>query len=179
MKNKFFKKQMKFAGYEKGMVIIMKKNIKKGFALLLIISMLLVSGIQGQAAVTKVSYRYKTYDRSKTYKGKKSTIKDIEKYKRVILKGNTTAVKKINKVLKADCNLKLKDMPYDHAMYDAETMTYDSAYYNVYTSKVTYNAKGCISIDISYEWYQGGTLSYGHEGFTLDLNSGERSVDVP
>lgn len=152
----------------------MKKVAKWGLLLFSLMVLFLVGDPAKVNAATKAEYTYKTYDKSKTYKGKKSTIKDIEKYKRVILKGDSDAVKKINAVLKAECDAKLADMPAGYAKNDADMMGYDSQYSNTYTSKVTYNDNGVISIRINFEWYQGGTADYGWDCYTFDLTTGDQ-----
>lgn len=156
----------------------MKKNMKKAAKLGLILFSVMILFLVGDCtkvdAASKAQYTYKTYDKSKTYKGKKSTIKDVEKYKRVILKGDSDAVKKINQVLKELCDAKVNEMPVGYAKNDADNMGYDGEYSNIYTSKVTYNANGVISIMISYEWYQGGVADYGSDCYTFDLTTGEQ-----
>lgn len=152
----------------------MKKVAKWGLLLFSVMVLFLVGDPAQAHAATKAEYTYKTYDKSKTYKGKKSTIKDIEKYKRVILKGDSKAVKKINKVLKAECDAKLAGMPTGNAERDVDMLGFDIEYSNIYTSKVTYNDNGVISIRINYEWFQGGTVNYGCDCYTFDLTTGER-----
>ena len=156
----------------------MKKNMKKaakwGLVLFSVMVLFLVGDCLKTDAASTAQYTYKTYDKSQTYKGKKSTIKDVERYKRVVLQGDSDAVKKINQVLEKLCDEKVKEMPLDNAKNDADNMEYDGEYSNIYTSRVTYNANGVISIVISYEWYQGGVADYGSDGYTFDLTTGEQ-----
>ena len=156
----------------------MKMNLKKiaKWSLVLFSVMLVcfVGDCTKTQAASSAQYTYKTYDKSKTYKGKKSTIKDVEKYKRVILKGDSAAVKKINQVLKEACDAKVKEMPAGYAKNDADHMSYGGEYSNIYTSKVTYNENGVISIMVSYEWYQGGVADYGCDCYTFDLTTGDQ-----
>lgn len=152
----------------------LKKIAKWSLVLFSVMLVCFIGDCPKAQAATKAQYTYKTYDKSKTYKGKKSTIKDVEKYKRVILKGDSEAVKKINQVLEEVCDAAVKEMPVDSAEYAADNLPYDDEYRNVYTSKVTYNANGVISIMISYEWYQGGVLDYGCTGYTFDLTTGKQ-----
>ena len=76
----------------------MKKNMKKaarwGLISFSVMVLFLVGDCTKVDAASKAQYTYKTYDKSKPYKGKKSTIKDVEKYKRVILKGDSYADEK-------------------------------------------------------------------------------------
>lgn len=156
----------------------MKMNLKKiaKWSLVLFSVMLVcfIGDCTKTQAASSAQYTYKTYDKSKTYKGKKSTIKDVEKYKRVILKGDSAAVKKINQVLKEACDAKVKEMPAGYAKNDADHMSYGGEYSNIYTSKVTYNENGVISIMVSYEWYQGGVADYGCDCYTFDLTTGDQ-----
>ena len=158
----------------KNMKMNLKKIAKWSLVLFSVMLVCFIGDCPKAQAATKAQYTYKTYDKSKTYKGKKSTIKDVEKYKRVILKGDSEAVKKINQVLEEVCDAAVKEMPTGSAEYAAEHLSYDDEYRNVYTSRVTYNANGVISIMISYEWYQGGVLDYGCDGYTFDLATGEQ-----
>ena len=57
---------------------------------------------------------------------------------------------------------------------DADHMSYGGEYSNIYTSKVTYNENGVISIMVSYEWYQGGVADYGCDCYTFDLTTGDQ-----
>ena len=79
----------------------MKKNMKKaarwGLILFSVMVWFLVGDCTKVDAASKAQYTY-----SKTYKGKKSTIKDVEKYKRVILKGDSDAVKKMSTEVATD-----------------------------------------------------------------------------
>ncbi len=156
----------------------MKKNMKKaakwGLVLFSLMVLFLVGDCVKTDAATTAQFTYKTYNKSKTYKGKKCTIKDVERYKRVVLQGDSDAVKKINQVLEELCDEKVKEMPLDNAKNDADTREYDEVYNNIYTSRVTYNANGVISIVINYVWYQGGVNDYGTDGYTFDLTTGEQ-----
>ncbi|MDO5154685.1 MAG: DUF3298 domain-containing protein [Eubacteriales bacterium] len=152
-----------------------RKNVLKwGVCSLLLFCLFFVTNPMEAKAATKAKYYYKTYDKSKTYTSGKVTIKDSEKYKRVILKGNSVAVKKINKKLKALCDSELKSMPAGNAETDVKYRYSDDTYLNEYTSKVTYNDKGVISIIISYEWYQGGVYNHGVNGYTFSLKTGKQ-----
>lgn len=154
----------------------MKKQMKVLRCALLLAAVLLGCGVLlpvSVQAAEKAEYYYKTYDRSETYHGK-CTIVDHESYKRVILKGDSDAVKKINKTLKKACDEALKNMPTGYAEEIAKNSTDDAEYYNEYTSKVTYNNHNIISILVSYEWYQGGVADYGCDGYTFDLETGKQ-----
>lgn len=153
----------------------MVKKIARLSLALMFVMVLLVSNHTETDAATKVRYTYKTYDKSQTYKGKSCTIRDVEKYRRVIIKGKSKAVKKINQVLKETCDGVLKAMPAgEWAKEDADYRKYDETYNNVYTSKVMYNEKGIISIRIDYKWYQGGLGYRGCNCFTFDLSTGKQ-----
>lgn len=148
--------------------------MKKILTLILLSGVLLLQSVMTVEAGSGVEYYYKTYDKSVTYEGKKATIKDSEKYKRVFLKGNSQAIKKINKTLKAACDAALKEMPQDYAKNDVEYRDFDDEYFNEHTSKVVYNQNGRISIVVSYFWYQGGVGDYGKDCFSFDLKTGKK-----
>lgn len=78
-------------------------------------------------------------------------------YKKVVLKGNSKAVKKINKAIQKDCKTFLKgsDSLVSYAKMDKKTKKYADTYVNTAVSKVSYNNKGIISIVVSTEWYAG------------------------
>ncbi len=156
------------------MKTMMKKIAKLSLALMFVM-VLLVSNYTETDAATKVRYTYKTYDKSQTYRGKSCTIRDVEKYRRVIIKGKSKAVRKINQVLKETCDGVLKAMPAgEWVKEDADYRQYDETYNNIYTSKVMYNEKGIISIRIDYKWYQGGVGYRGCNCFTFDLSTGKQ-----
>ena len=74
-------------------------------------------------------------------------------YKKVVLKGNSKAVKKINKAIQKDCETFLKgsDSLVSYAKMDKKTKKYADTYVNTAVSKVSYNNKGIISIVVSTE----------------------------
>ena len=126
------------------------------------------------APVTSAEYTTKTIDKSVTYQGKNATLTDTERYTRIVLQGDSDAVKKINRALRKACKEEVSQMPNSYDEDYLKNITYDTTYTNVHKSKVTYNDNGVISIRVSYEWYQGGVADYGCKCYTFDLNTGKQ-----
>lgn len=97
-------------------------------------------------------------------------------YKKVVLKGNSKAVKKINKAIQKDCETFLKgsDSLVSYAKMDKKTKKYEDTYVNTAVSKVSYNNKGIVSIVVSTEWYAGGVGNENTYGMTFDLKTGKK-----
>lgn len=97
-------------------------------------------------------------------------------YKKVVLKGNSKAVKKINKAIQKDCKefLKGSDLLVDYAKSDKAYCKYPTTYLNEAVSKVTYNNKNVISIKVTTDWYAGGKYYTDEYGMTYSLKTGKK-----
>lgn len=151
---------------------ILETIAKVGFSFFAAVLLVTAFGKADVEAATKAQYYTKTYNYSKTYKGT-CTIKDVEKYERIILKGNSDAVKKINSTLKKAWKGTVKHMPAGYAKNDCNYGTTDMTYINKFTSRVTYNKNNVISIVISNQWFQGGVADYGMDCYTFSLKTGK------
>ena len=128
-------------------------------------------------------YDLKTIDKSKTYYGSKCNVR-VENYATyVALKGDATAVKKINKKLKKQSKAFLKDKTiHGHAkdIIDSEYATADNSdtYYNYRIEDVGFSNDKVISVaDYGY-WYAGGVSNIFESGAVYDLNTGKQIKDI-
>lgn len=140
---------------------------------LLMTIMLLGPSMQAEAAV---KYTISKTDRSKTYVGA-STCKANVYFERVILKGKSSAVKKINKQIKKECTKFLKsDQVKDLLEYAKQRSQYTDELKSIdyyAKSKVTYNKKNIISIQIETFWWSGGVSNTNRYGMTFNLKNGK------
>ena len=51
---------------------------------------------------------------------------------------------------------------------------YNQAFLDTAEGEVSYNANGIISVNYTYNWFMGGVFNRNYDGFTYDLNTGER-----
>ncbi|MCC8066114.1 MAG: Ig-like domain-containing protein, partial [Clostridiales bacterium] len=125
------------------------------------------------------SYSYSKTDQSKTYGNVKANVY----YQKVVLKGSSSAIAKINSSINSDMNSFLnssnKSSLYEYAESGNEAGCRDNYYYTA-TSTVTYNNSGIISIQVKTYWYAGGVSNTDVYGLTYDLSTGEKLtlVDV-
>lgn len=96
--------------------------------------------------------------------------KEIRKYKNMSakylyqlpqLKGNSAAIKKINKSLRADYKKTLSGKEslfeyFEGDKYNSFRQDYGEKYYDTVTCKVMFNQNGYISFRYSCKWYAGG-----------------------
>ena len=151
-----------------------KKRLKK-ISLMGILCLLLACCIPTMSV--NAASKAKTATKKVTEVNKKyGKIKVESYYKKVVLKGNSKAVKKINKEIQKDCTefLKGTDLLVDYAKQDSKYCQYPVTYSNTAVSKVTYNKNGIISIKITTEWYAGGTSNTDEYGMTFSLKTGKK-----
>ncbi|MGN1167429.1 MAG: hypothetical protein ACI4S2_13495 [Lachnospiraceae bacterium] len=160
----------------------MKRRGIKGIflALFVIVGMsCLLPGNQAEAkSKTKVSYKKVTETR--TWEADDGTILVKATYKGIKIKGSSSAVKKMNKVLEKEKNQFFKTAA--EAKENAQSVYEDQTYYNPFyvsefyiSSKVTFNKKGIVSIKEVYDGYHSGAAhgyyyTYGH---TFKISSGK------
>ncbi|MCD8013742.1 MAG: DUF4163 domain-containing protein [Lachnospiraceae bacterium] len=141
--------------------------------LFLLIFCLCFAGKSNVHAASGVKYTTSKVDKSKTYGSLKAKVY----YKRVTLKGSTSAIKKINKSITSEVNTFLKsstaDTLYDYASAAGSSGSNDTYRYSA-TSKVTYNKNGIISIRVKTYWYAGGVSNTDIYGLTYDLKTGKK-----
>lgn len=157
-----------------------KKFFKKSIIMIAFAVVLFGSVKTDSCAASKAKVTYQKVDKSKTYKGT-TNVKARIYYKKVVLKGSTKAVKKINNAITADCNKFLKSQSvqslHEYAKEKAENGYYSSekvVFYNYATSSVTYNKNGIISIKIKTHWFAGGVSNTDVYGLTYSLKTGKR-----
>ncbi|HEX3076860.1 MAG TPA: DUF4163 domain-containing protein [Lachnospiraceae bacterium] len=134
------------------------------------------------------SATYNMEKNEKTYKDKDdTTVRGVVYFYYPQLIGNTTAIKKINTVLKnaADDFMKSESAKSleEYVTGSIENDGFYSEteqYYYMAACKVTYNSKNVISIHMKEMWYAGGVYNQMDYGFTFDLKTGKELsiVDV-
>ncbi|MCD8336853.1 MAG: DUF4163 domain-containing protein [Lachnospiraceae bacterium] len=150
-----------------------KNGIKKLFLLIALVFCVSLTAKTGVSAASSAKYTTKTKNLSKTYGSVTANVY----YKRVVLKGKSDIVSKINKSIKADMNEFLSSDSVD-TLYScaksANSAGWKDTYYYTATSKVTYNGSGIISIQVTTMWYAGGVSNIDRYGLTYDLKTGKK-----
>lgn len=114
--------------------------------------------------------------------------KEIRKYKNMSakylyqlpqLKGNSAAIKKINKSLRADYKKTLSGKEslfeyFEGDKYNSFRQDYGEKYYDTVTCKVMFNQNGYISFRYSCKWYAGGVGNVWEYGLTYRLKDGKK-----
>ncbi len=90
------------------------------------------------------------------------------------LKGNSAAIKKINKSLRADYKKTLSGKEslfeyFEGDKYNSFRQDYGEKYYDSETGKVMFNQNGYISFRYSCKWYAGGVGNVWEYGLTYRL----------
>ena len=132
------------------------------------------------------AYYYKTVDHSKTYSGNMGTITLNNYYKRVVLKGDSAAIKRINKKLKSYSKqfLGTESAVAGYAASDVDNSTWlkDSGgnfdYYDTCYSKVKFISDKYVSIMTTSHWFAGGVSNDTISGFTFNLKTGKRIKNI-
>ena len=127
------------------------------------------------AAASKASYTITNKKQTKRYYNMSAEFS----YQLPQLKGKSTAVKKINKSLKADYKkaLESKDKLFEYfeqGKYSSSRQKYGEKYYDITKCKVTYNRNGYISFKFSSKWYAGGVSNVWDYGLTYRLSDGKK-----
>jgi len=130
---------------------------------------------------TTIKYKTKTIDKSKEFKGSKSSVMAEYTYKRIVLKGKSKAIKKINKRLKKYCTSfftkdKNQDLPviFEYAKDASESRDYNDSYCDSVTQQVSFVNKKYICISASSHWYAGGVTNSSTIGYTFNLKTGKQ-----
>lgn len=95
------------------------------------------------------------------------------------LKGDSTAIKKINKSLRVDYkkNLSGKESLFEYFegdKYNSFRQDYGAKYYDTATCKVMFNQNGYISFRYLCKWYAGGVSNVWEYGLTYRLKDGKK-----
>lgn len=123
-----------------------------------------------EAATTKITYRIENKQQIK--KSKKLTAKYL--YQLPQIKGNSSAIQKINKSLIQDYK---STFQYKKNLFNYFEELKNSSYKNIYyTNKcsVTYNRNGYICFRFISKWYAGGVGETREYGLTYRLKDGKK-----
>ncbi len=159
----------------------MKKKYVVASALALAMSVGLVTSPKAEAS-SSAKYYFKQY---KTVKKYKYGIKAIFAYKLPQLKGNSAAIKKINKSLRKNytAELKHKKQLFEFSKWDSKyagsLTTYDDAgslttYDDIVKPRATYNKNGVISFRYDQDLNIGGSGTYLIGSWTYSLKTGKK-----
>ncbi|MCR5738014.1 MAG: DUF4163 domain-containing protein [Eubacterium sp.] len=153
----------------------MKKLVKAlGAGALLVVLTLSCGMAMTESVSAKVGYTKKAINKNEQF----GTIKAEVGYQLVQLKGDSPAIKKINKALKKDYKKFMKGSNAKEVKSYAEETSKvskeEDTYYWNETSSVKYNKNGVISIVISTQWYAGGVSNVDLYGLNFDVETGKK-----
>ncbi len=120
---------------------------------------------------------YKMINKEETRKYGRMSAKYL--YQLPQLKGNSAAIKKINKSLRADYkrtfgNKRSLFEYFEMDKHNPSRQNYGSKYYATVTCEPVYNRKGYISFKFVSKWYAGGVANYHEYGLTYRLRDGKK-----
>lgn len=151
----------------------MKKSVITG-ALAAAVTVGLVAAPKAEASSAK--YTIKQYRTVKKYKhGMKATFS----YQLPQLKGNSAAVKKINKDLKKSYSTEKKNSKTvfywaKHFSKQDSTVFFNETFHDTNTASMTYNKNNIISFKNFNFWYAGGAGETTFGGWTYSLQTGKK-----
>ena len=124
-----------------------------------------------------VQAAYEIINKKETRKYKNMSAKYL--YQLPQLKGNSAAIKKINKSLRADYKKTLSGKEslfeyFEGDKYNSFRQDYGEKYYDTVTCKVMFNQNGYISFRYSCKWYAGGVGNVWEYGLTYRLKDGKK-----
>lgn len=156
-----------------------KKNILKTmFRICLVMALAFVVkdlGSVSASAATRASYKIIRKEEVRKYGNMSATYL----YQLPQLKGNSAAIKKINKSLRADYKKTLgnKKWLFEYFEWDKHKTNhqkYGSKYYATVRCTTEYNRKGYICFHFTSRWYAGGVGNYSEYGLTYRLKDGKK-----
>ena len=157
----------------------MKKIVSLFMTILMIVSVITVNF--SQRAFAKTNKGVAKYNITNVNKSKKfsNDITYIKYYKKVVLKGSSKSIKKINKVLNADCNKYMNKKTVDQEYKSISSLNKlpsgtVSTFRATHTSKVKYNKNNIISVSVSSYDSMGGVPNTTLYGFTYNVKTSKK-----
>ena len=157
----------------------MKKIVSLFMTILMIVSVVTVNF--SQSAFAKTNKGVAKYNITNVNKSKKfsNDITYIRYYKKVVLKGSSKSIKKINKVLNADCNKYMNKKTVDQEYKSIGSLNklpsgMVSTFRATHTSKVKYNKNNIISVSVSSYDSMGGVPNTTLYGFTYNVKTSKK-----
>lgn len=150
----------------------MKKQIIRKIAISICIMTVVVSvcNVCDVSALSSAQYTKQTVDRSTEYKKTKAEVY----YQLVQLKGDSTAIQKINKAIRKDC-IKFLDSSNTKSLKGyAKISKEKETYCWKAKASVKYNKKGIISILVDTYWWAGGVSNTNRYGLNYSLKTGKK-----
>ena len=132
-------------------------------------------GVVSVEAASKVSYTVTNKEETRTY----GNMSAQYLYQLPQLKGNSEAIKKINKSLRADYKKTLTDKAnlfeyFEGDKYSDSRQNYGDKYYSRVKCRIAFNRNGYVSFKYSAEWYAGGVSNVWDYGLTYRLKDGKK-----
>lgn len=127
------------------------------------------------AAASKASYTITNKQEIRKYRNMSAKYL----YQLPQLKGNSTAIKMINKSLSADYKKTISGRNnlfdyFEEDKYSSFRQNYGEKYYDTVTCKVVFNQNGYISFRYCGRWYAGGVSNIWEYGLTYRLKDGKK-----
>lgn len=156
-------------------------KLKHVICFFVIVSILLLGSRPIAFAATATKAEYTMKKDKVTFKDKNEKVRGIISFQYPVMKGDTSAAKKINEVLVKDSKAFMQDENAKGLKESAETAisnnlfySEEEQYYYKTECKVTYNDNSIISLHMITGWYAGGVYNQTDYGYTFDLKSGEK-----
>lgn len=129
-----------------------------------------VCNVSDVNALSSAQYTKQTIDRSTKYKKTKAEVY----YQLVQLKGDSTAIQKINKAIRKDCSKFLDSSNTKSLKGYAKISKEKETYCWKAKTSVKYNKKGIISILVDTYWWAGGVSNTNRYGLNYSLKTGKK-----
>lgn len=132
-------------------------------------------GVVSVEAASKVSYTVTNKEETRTYRNMSAQYL----YQLPQLKGNSAAIKKINKSLQADYKKTFASKAslfeyFEGDKYSDSRQQYGDKYYSRVKCRIAFNRNGYVSFKYSAEWYAGGVSNVWDYGLTYRLKDGKK-----
>lgn len=151
------------------------------FAFMCVLMAAFVSTNPEQTSAKVVNSTQKQVDKSKTITNGNSKVEVVNFYNRVVLKGKTDAIKKINKTLLKGSNAFFAN---DTGLYEIaeivvnESDDVDETFYDYVAQEHVWNNDRYFSIVQEKYWYAGGVSNTDLSGYVFDLKTGKQIKDI-
>ncbi len=158
-----------------------KSRILKFFVTVFALSMAMgYAGITPVQAASKASYTIQKNEKKKTYKNSSASYL----YELPVLKGKSSAVKKINKSLKASYTKSLKDQKnlfkvFQNLKKDGTLKTKNLQLLATTRCKEAYNKDGYVKFAFTTTWYDGSKRTTSRKNVIYRLKDGKTVKSIP
>lgn len=161
----------------------MNKRLSKIICMAVLLSLFTsVFSLKAEAADTTKA-KYEMFEDKITVKDIKDREWGIISFQYPHLKGSSSAIKKINKILEKECkefmesesSLLIQDYANQAIISNGNKENVDiNTYFYTTTCEVTYNQKSVLSLHMTTGWYAGGVYNQYDYGYTFNLKTGKQ-----